>query len=142
MSDVSDPIDDATWQRLIDEAKAAAAMAYAPYSDFQVGAALLAADGSVIRGCNVENATFGATVCAERVAIGTALVEGKRDFVALCVVTPAEHPVAPCGICRQVLAEFADDLPILLINQKGDRLEVTLDELLPHRFIASDFKEG
>ena len=138
---MSDTIDEATWERLIAEARAAKDRAYAPYSGFEVGAAFLTADGSVIRGGNIENASFGATVCAERVAIGTAVMENRLDFVALCVITPADHPVAPCGICRQVIAEFATDLPILLVNDRGDRHLVSLDELLPHRFGASDFSD-
>lgn len=133
-------IDETTWQRLIDEATAASRNAHAPYSKFDVGAALLTSSGDIIRGCNVENATFGATVCAERVALANAIVQGQRDFEALCVITPADHPVAPCGICRQVLAEFAEDLPILMINTRGDRLHVTLAELLPHRFDGSDLQ--
>jgi len=133
-------IDEPTWQRLIEEATAASRNAHAPYSKFDVGAALLTSSGEVVRGCNVENATFGATVCAERVALANAVVQGHRQFDALCVITPADRPVAPCGICRQVLAEFALDLPILMVNTHGDRLYVTLAELLPHRFDGRDLK--
>lgn len=132
-------IDEQTWQDLIAEAASASENAHAPYSGFDVGAALLSSSGEVFVGCNVENATFGATVCAERNAIADAVVRGHRDFDALCVVTPADHPVAPCGICRQVLAEFCDDLEILMVTTSGDRLVVTLDELLPHRFTSDDF---
>lgn len=132
-------VDDQTWDRLIVEATAAGEHAHAPYSGFDVGAALLTHSGDIILGCNVENATFGATVCAERNAIANAVVQGYRDFDALCVITPADHPVAPCGICRQVLAEFCDDLEILMVTTSGDRLFVTLDELLPHRFTSEDF---
>lgn len=128
-----------TWKRLIAAANEASTHAHAPYSGFHVGAALLTTDGEIIVGCNVENATFGATVCAERNAIGTAVVRGYTDFEALAVTTPADHPVAPCGICRQVLAEFCDDLPILMVTESGQRLQVTLDELLPHRFTSKDF---
>lgn len=134
------PIDEQTWQRLIDEAAMVRGRAYAPYSGFQVGASLLTSDGEIISGCNVENATFGATVCAERNAISAAVARGVREFAALCVITPADRPVAPCGICRQVLAEFSGDLPILMITTAGDRLHVELSELLPHRFGPSDLE--
>lgn len=129
------------WERLASEALEAQNRAYAPYSDFAVGAALLLDDGSIVHGCNVENATFGATVCAERTAVGTAVALGKRHFLAIAVVTPADSCVAPCGICRQVLAEFSETLPILLTNNAGEREFVTIDELLPHRFRKSDFAE-
>jgi cytidine deaminase len=132
-------IDDETWEELIAQATAASANAHAPYSGFDVGAALLTSSGNIVLGCNVENATFGATVCAERNAIANAVVQGHRDFEALAVITPADHPVAPCGICRQVLAEFCDDLEILMVTTSDDRLYVTLDELLPHRFTSEDF---
>lgn len=127
------------WTRLASEAIEAQNRAYAPYSDFAVGAALLLDDGSIVHGCNVENATFGATVCAERTAVGTAVALGKRKFLAIAVVTPADSCVAPCGICRQVLAEFAENLPILLSNNAGEHEFVTLDNLLPHQFKKSDF---
>ena len=132
-------ISEETWQRLIEAATDVSDNAHAPYSGFHVGAALLDRSGDVHLGCNIENATFGATVCAERHAIAHAVVKGVRDFDALCVITPADHPVAPCGICRQVLAEFCDDLDILMVTTDGKRLHVTLDELLPHRFTSDDF---
>jgi len=134
-------IDLATWDKLANEAIKAQGFAYAPYSDFHVGAALLTEDGEIIHGCNVENATYGATVCAERTAVGTAIAKGKLKFKALAVVTGAESTVAPCGICRQVLAEFAENLPVLLLTNTGLRDFVTVDELLPHRFKKSDFKD-
>ncbi len=127
------------WQSLLDTALAVRKNAHAPYSNFQVGAALLTDEGEVIVGVNVENATFGATVCAERTAVQTAITMGFKKFKALCVVTHADHPVAPCGICRQVMAEFQPDLPILMANTKGDTLYVSLGELLPHQFGQSDF---
>ena len=135
MSDVSEE----TWQKLIAAATEVSEHAHAPYSGFHVGAALLDTHGNIHRGCNIENATFGATVCAERNAIATAVAAGERDFEALCVITPADHPVAPCGICRQVLAEFAEDMEILMITTEGKRLNVSLAELLPHRFTSADF---
>lgn len=132
-------VDEDTWRRLIAAAQEASEFAHAPYSGFHVGAALLTPDDEIIIGCNVENATFGATVCAERNALANAVVQGQKEFVALAVITPADHPVAPCGICRQVLAEFCDDLPILMVTESGLRLHVTLEELLPHRFTSKDF---
>lgn len=132
-------ISDDTWQELIAAASDVSSRAHSPYSGFQVGAALLDTEGNVHLGCNVENATFGATVCAERNAIAAAIALGVRDFEALCVITPADHPVAPCGICRQVLAEFCDELDILMVTNDDKRLHVTLTELLPHRFTNSDF---
>jgi cytidine deaminase len=100
---------------------------------------LLTESGDVFAGCNVENATFGATVCAERNAIAAAVLAADTNLQALVVICPADRPVAPCGICRQVLAEFADDLPILLATPDGQRELVNLTELLPHRFGSSDF---
>ncbi len=133
-------IDAATWESLHDIADEVKQRAHAPYSDFQVGAALLLEDGTVVSGVNVENATFGATVCAERTAVGNAVTKGRMDFKALAVVTKADFPVAPCGICRQVLAEFCEDLPILMASHEGEVEYVMLDELLPHRFGSTDFK--
>src|SRR5690554_1451168 len=127
------------WQRLEKAAIEVRKRAYVPYSNFPVGAAMLTAEGGIVVGCNVENASIGATVCAERNLIGTALANDQRDFVALCVVTDVEEPSAPCGICRQVLAEFCDDLPILMINTHGQRRFTTLDQLLPMRFSGRDF---
>lgn len=132
-------IDEATWQRLADAALDVRERAHVPYSKFPVGAALLTDDGEIITGCNVENATIGATVCAERNAIGCAVSQGHRAFRALAVVTDVDPPAAPCGICRQVLAEFCEDLPILLLTSEGQRRTTTLDELLPMRFSGLDF---
>ncbi len=133
-------IEDAVWDELVQAATQVRKRAYIPYSRFAVGAALLAADGQVFSGCNVENATYGATSCAERTAYGTAIAQGVREFVALCVVTDVEEPAAPCGICRQVIAEFSDDLPVLLASTNGARKYVSLNELLPHRFSGHDME--
>ena len=132
-------IDHATWDELLEAARGARDNAYVPYSEFPVGAALLTQGGDVVTGCNVENATIGATVCAERTAIGCAVSSGYTDFRALCIVTDVDPPSAPCGICRQVIAEFCQDLPILLVSPKGRRRYTTLDELLPMRFTGAEF---
>lgn len=130
------------WERLYEAALSVRTRAWAPYSRFQVGAALLLGDGTIVSGCNVENATYGATVCAERTAVGNALCGGHRRFLALAVVTDLDSPAAPCGICRQVLAEFCDDLPILLGNLEGGRRWVQLGDLLPERFSGRELVDG
>ena len=129
-------IEAATADRLIAAAMAARRMAYAPYSGFAVGAALLAADGQVTTGCNVENASYGLGVCAERNAIFHAVAEGVRDFVAVAVVT--ENGVTPCGACRQVLAEFNPDMVVIVGDTAGNRRVYTLRQLLPDAFGPSD----
>ena len=103
--------------------------AYAPYSNFAVGAALLAADGRIFSGCNVENISYGLTQCAERVAIGAAVAAGVREFLAVAVVADTAVPISPCGACRQVLAEFGIR-QVMLANHTA-RLEFLLEELLP-----------
>jgi cytidine deaminase len=117
------------WDPLVEAAWQVRQLAYAPYSNFQVGAALLAADGRIFVGCNVENLSYGLTNCAERVAVGAAVAAGAREFVAVAVVADTAVPISPCGACRQVLAEFGVER-ILLAN-RTERLEFTLDELLP-----------
>jgi len=109
-------IDPETREELIQTAIQAKSYAYAPYSKFRVGAALLCADGTVIKGCNVENASYGGTICAERTAIVKAVSEGKRDFVAMAITSDVPAILSPCGICRQVLREFCHlDTPVLLV---------------------------
>lgn len=120
-------------EALVELAKKARTHAYAPYSGFAVGAALLAADGRVFSGCNIENASYGLTNCAERTAIFSAVAAGARDFAALAVVADGDLPCSPCGACRQVIAEFAVER-IILANLKGDRQVVTKEELLPFAF--------
>jgi cytidine deaminase len=107
--------------------------AYAPYSGFKVGAAVLTADGSVFTGCNVENASYGLTVCAERVAVMTAIAAGAKDIVKIAVVTSNSPPLAPCGACRQVLVEFAPRAEVLSISTKGETRRWDAAELLPDR---------
>lgn len=114
---------------LIDLAWNVRERAYSPYSKFQVGAALLAGDGRVFAGCNVENISYGLTICAERVAIGSAIAAGCRDFAAIAIVADAGVAVSPCGACRQVMAEFG--IPrVILANRNGQEIH-SLDELLP-----------
>ena len=125
-------------ERLVDAARRARANAYAPYSEYRVGAAIATEDGSIFSGCNVENASFGATICAERGAIARMIASGESSPVACVVVTGGEKPASPCGICRQVLAEFAKDMPVVLVGDLeggGEvRKETTLGALLPDRF--------
>ena len=108
--------------------------AHAPYSHFQVGAALETDDGRIITGCNVENATYGLTVCAERVAIFKAISDGHRRFVRVAVVADTEDPTPPCGACRQLLWEFGGDLEVVLGNLQGEKARYRMKELLPHPF--------
>lgn len=116
--------------------------AYAPYSRFRVGAALLTEDGSVITGCNIENASYGLCVCAERTAVGNAVAQGKRRFVAIAIATASSPPSPPCGMCRQVLAEFTEDLPILLVNPEGETTRTTLQALFPSGFDKDLLERG
>lgn len=116
--------------------------AHAPYSGFAVGAAIEAADGRVVVGCNVENASFGLGVCAERAAVSAALAAGLVDWRRLVVLVDAAVPVAPCGACRQVLAEFCDELEVVLATTEGQRELTLLSELLPRRFGAGDMGGG
>lgn len=120
-------------QELIDLAVAATEHAYVPYSHYPVGAALLAADGTIYTGCNVENAAYPATICAERTALVKAVSEGQRQFEAIAVVT--DNGGSPCGLCRQMLYEFAPDLRVIVANRDGQVLyEHALSDLLPHGF--------
>jgi cytidine deaminase len=125
------------WQALAEAAKAACANAYCRYSGFPVGAAVLTADGAIASGCNVENASFGLTVCAERNAIFRAVADGAKSIVALVLYTPTAQPITPCGACRQVLAEFGRDVRVHAICAGPDQLDFTGDELLPHAFTLS-----
>lgn len=121
-------------KRLIAAACAARKNAYAPYSKFRVGAALLSADGRVYTGCNVENASYGLTMCAERVALGHAIAQGARKFVALAVVYDAKKQAVPCGACRQVLREFGEQMVVLCATTRGKYTARTVSELLPASF--------
>jgi cytidine deaminase len=119
---------------LIAAARAVREHAHADYSGFKVGAALETADGTIVTGCNIENATYGLTVCAERVALFKALSDGHREFRRMVVVAPPDAPTPPCGACRQVLWEFAGDLEVILANAKGETGRHRMSELLPQPF--------
>jgi len=119
--------------RLVAAASAIRDRAYAPYSHFQVGAALLIANNHVITGCNVENASFGLSVCAERNAVAAAVAGGASSILAMAVVTDSSPPASPCGACRQVLSEFGD-FPLILANTSNERRITSVGELLPEVF--------
>jgi cytidine deaminase len=121
---------------LINKAKEAMEYAYVPYSSFKVGAALLTKDGKVYTGCNVENASYGASNCAERTAIFKAISEGEKDFVKLAVVSHTDAFTYPCGICRQVIAELLPNATFLF-SHKDKIKELTLDDILPYQFDSS-----
>ena len=128
-------------QLVITEAVLAREAAYVPYSKFKVGAALLLKDGTIIRGCNVENASYGLCNCAERTALFTAYAKGYRkdDIVMMSIAADTAGPVSPCGACRQVMSELLNkDTPVYLTNIKGDVKEMSVEELLPYSFDASD----
>lgn len=128
-----------TDNELMKKAKEAMDKAYAPYSGFRVGAALIAGSGNVYTGANIENISFGATNCAERTAVFKAVSEGERKLKKIAIASDSEDYIHPCGICRQVLAEFGDrSLKILCSNKKGDYREYTLEELLPNAFKRMD----
>jgi len=133
------PVD---WNALRSRAEQAAAAAYAPYSRFQVGAALWTDDGRIVSGCNVENASYGLSICAERNAVWSAVAQSARRFAGLVVVSSSDQPVTPCGACRQVLHEFAPQLEVRCYGRAGAELTTTLSELLPRAFIADDFTRG
>lgn len=121
---------------LLAEAKKAMKYAFSPYSNFRVGAALLAKDGTVYTGCNVENASYGATLCAERVAMVKAISEGKRSFQSIAIVSSGGDFTFPCGMCRQVLAEFGLDIIVFVEDQKEIK-QFTMADFLPHAFTSS-----
>ena len=119
---------------LIDCAKEARLKAYAPYSRFKVGAAVLAKSGNIYTGCNVENASYGLTVCAERNAVAAMAAAGEREITAVAVVTDLKNPAAPCGACRQVIAEFGPHADIVMAGLKGKVRVESLSGLLPRQF--------
>jgi len=125
-------------EELVEMARQARERAYAPYSRFRVGAALETEDGRVFEGCNVENASFSVTVCAERVALGSAVVAGARRFTRVAIVTGADRPTPPCGMCRQALSEFGLDLEVVSVTEGGARSEWPLRSLLPEHFALQE----
>ena len=135
-------LSDAQETALIAAAYSAAENAYAPYSDYPVGAALLFDDGAVVSGCNVENASYGLTICAERAAVCAAVAAGARTLRAVAVVTDLAAPARPCGACRQVLAEFGLGMDVLLGGRDGAEERTTLDRLLPEPFTFADVHRG
>ena len=130
-----------TNEELLAHAKEAMKNAYSPYSGFSVGAALLCEDGSVYLGCNVENASFSVTCCAERVALFSAVSDRKRNFLAIAVAG-SKKPCYPCGVCRQALAEFCDgDMPVICADKNGKWIVVELSELMPYPFLPEDVQK-
>lgn len=129
---------------LAKEAIAAKEFAYVPYSNFRVGAALLTKDGQIYRGCNIENAAYTPTNCAERTAFFKAVSEGHHEFSAIAITGDADDYLYPCGVCRQVMAEFCnpDTFKIILVNNEDDWAEFTLKELLPGGFTKEDLAKG
>lgn len=122
------------WDRLAEAAKAASKRAYCPYSHFHVGAALLTNDGRLYTGCNVENASYGLTICAERNAVFHAVAEGSLAVSALLVYTPTPQPAAPCGACRQVMNEFGPAAQIRCVCDGPETIDLKLSDLLPKAF--------
>jgi len=122
--------------RLVEAARSARERAHAPFSKFKVGAALETEDGTIVTGCNIENATYGLTLCAERVAMFKAISEGHRRFTRVAVVADTEAPTSPCGPCRQILWEFGGDLEVILANLHEEKGRYRLADLLPLPFDA------
>ena len=127
-------MEDASIQELIIAAREAREKAYAPYSGFKVGAALLAGDGQIYTGCNVENISYGLSICAERTALVKAVSCGQRVFKAIAIIADTEDCCSPCGACRQALVEFGLDIEVYLVNHRGDYIMYTTAELLPRSF--------
>lgn len=123
-----------TNEKLVEKAEKAMKNAYVPYSRFKVGAALLMADGSVYTGCNIENSSFGATICAERTAMFKAVSDGRKDMVKIAIVSSSGDKTYPCGICRQVMAEFMPEGSIVLKDKNGKITEESVRDILPNAF--------
>lgn len=130
------------WQQLSEQAKEGFSLAYAPYSQFQVGAAALSTTGNIVKGCNVENASYGLTVCAERNCLAQGVISGETAFSAIVIYTNQEKLTPPCGACRQVIAEFlAPDALVRAVNDKDNYKQWTVNELLPNAFTPKDLLE-
>lgn len=128
-------------KRLVQIARKARDRAYAPFSRFKVGAAIVAQDGRVFTGCNIENATYGLTICAERVAIFKAVSEGANRFQQIAVVAAAKQLTPPCGACRQIIWEFCGDIPVVLSNLEGKTEQFQMSKLFPRPFDQSFLKK-
>ena len=128
-------IKDPLVQRMREHAELAAKVAYCPYSNFPVGAAVLTNKGDIFAGCNVENASYGLTICAERNAVFQAAANGQQEIRAVVIVTPSPSPTPPCGACRQVIREFGDQIQIFCFTSNGDISEYEIGELLPNAFV-------
>ena len=132
-------ISEETIRELMDRAMENRSRAYVPYSGFRVGACLLASSGRRYDGCNIENAAYGPTNCAERTAMFTAVCAGERDFDAIAIACTGDRPAFPCGVCRQVLAEFCDPaMPVICADKDGNSVRMSLEELLPMSFGPRD----
>jgi len=131
--------DKETMDKLIAAAKSAYQLAYAPYSNFHVGSAALTSSGNIVKGCNVENASYGLTICAERNCINHAVVNGEQQFEVIVIYTEQEKLTPPCGACRQVIAEFFEQsAPVLAVNHKNEQKIWTVQALLPDAFTPKD----
>ncbi len=130
-----------TKEELIEKALEAQKMAYVPYSKFPVGAAVLTTSGKVYTGCNIENASFGATNCAERTALFKAISEGEKDFETIAIVGDPKAFTAPCGICRQVLVEFGLGITVILAKSQEEYQSYTMEEILPLSFTPKDLED-
>ncbi len=129
-------------RRLVATARRAAAVAYAPYSKFPVGAAVLTRSGRIFAGCNVENASYGLTNCAERTAVFNAVAAGHQELTAVAIYTPTQSPTPPCGACRQVISEFGPEAVVVCVCDSSERIESTLDRLLPRGFAGVSRQPG
>ena len=128
-----------TMDKLINAAKSAYDLAYAPYSNFHVGSAALTMNGNIIKGCNVENASYGLTVCAERNCISNGVISGEKDFQIIVIYTEQEKLTPPCGACRQVIAEFFEQsAPVMAVNHLNEQKTWTVEQLLPDAFTPKD----
>lgn len=125
---------------LVELAKKAMENAYVPYSHFRVGAALLTVDDEIYTGCNIENASFGGTNCAERTAVFKAVSEGKTKFKAIAIISDSDNYTYPCGICRQVLAEFGNDIELIIANNKLEYKVHSFNEILPYAFTNEELE--
>ncbi len=130
-----------TYKQLARRAQAARKHSFSPYSHFRVGAALLSGSGKIYTGCNIENSSFGLTICAERTALFKAVSEGERHFTAIAVATDEDRFISPCGACRQVIMDLAGNIDCILTDSKGEIKVLKMNDLLPHPFTANDLHQ-